>query len=702
MIYKLLKLRTLIGLLLCLTLMACSGGNEKDKGSGTGDGLEEAGPVSTESCLNSYDNVFNKPDFYDHGASFAIRKGDAACLSKLIQMGKLDVNQPITGFFESDPVLPIWRAINKNSLFFNRGKAHKIIKVLVDAGANLNIVNENGENPIHVALKHAEPQKYPSVAKYLIKTGKINVDQLDREGNAAINYVVKLKNSQILQSLIEANADLNVKPANGLQPLLTSIMSQWSEGSQQLIKNGADIRIRNFHNKNPLDLSIFYKMNTVSDLLINKMSKDELNMPTHRGAETYLSSAILYKTPAVIKKLLSKGVDVNISSESGNLPLHYVIELKIDEIQELIITNTNKSKINKLNQIGQSALHIASKKGASFALSLLIKNGANVNSVNRADSTPLHLSPNIEITRLLLDAGANINSVNSEGLTPIQISAKAENEPLLVYLINKGANLDGESPNGVKLLNLVVDKNMMQALSLLVTKVNLNIKNKKGKTALFYVKTVDALNVLVSNGADINVIDNSNNSIFTVLVKKCTKSFCKEGEGLDLIKKLTELNINVNHRLDHGGTVLTDVLKQKFSDNPATMVNLLEVLLDTDINLNIIDNDGANAIYYADTVEEIKRLKIGSLSGPVDLSIKSHRFESIFDYYSDLLKSPEARLKRLNYYLSETELEISELGNTQSKEYKILIDKRDQFKTDLRDVMAVIDEINSLVNALNS
>jgi ankyrin repeat protein len=74
---------------------------------------------------------------------------------------------------------------------------------------------------------------------------------------------------------------------------------------------------------------------------------------------------------------------------------------------------------------------------------LLITNGANVNAVDRNNSTPLHLASGsgiTEIAEILVENGANVNAVNISGLTPLQAAEMNGAKEIMELLIKHGGH----------------------------------------------------------------------------------------------------------------------------------------------------------------------------------------------------------------------------------------------------------------------
>ena len=78
-----------------------------------------------------------------------------------------------------------------------------------------------------------------------------------------------------------------------------------------------------------------------------------------------------------------------------------------------------------LKAAGQTALHMAARRGHAKSAELLIINGANINAKTATGVTPLHgavINGNKETVDLLIANGANINAKNKSGKPPLYYS----------------------------------------------------------------------------------------------------------------------------------------------------------------------------------------------------------------------------------------------------------------------------------------
>jgi ankyrin repeat protein len=88
-----------------------------------------------------------------------------------------------------------------------------------------------------------------------------------------------------------------------------------------------------------------------------------------------------------------------------------------------------------------------SKKTQQSALAkVLIECGANVNSQDTDNWTPLHFASKfgyLDAARLLLDHGADANALNNNHLTPMNLASSEHGHPEIVQLLLRcGANHD--------------------------------------------------------------------------------------------------------------------------------------------------------------------------------------------------------------------------------------------------------------------
>lgn len=100
----------------------------------------------------------------------------------------------------------------------------------------------------------------------------------------------------------------------------------------------------------------------------------------------------------------------------------------------------DKATLEYQNQLGETALMIASIKGSAKAAEQLIRLGAEV---NRAGWTPLHYaasSGHVELIRLLAEHHAYLDAASPNATTPLMMATRFNHRPAAAELIRLGAD----------------------------------------------------------------------------------------------------------------------------------------------------------------------------------------------------------------------------------------------------------------------
>jgi ankyrin repeat protein len=205
--------------------------------------------------------------------------------------------------------------------------------------------------------------------------------------------------------------------------------------------------------------------------------------------------AILFNNIKILELLLEKGTDINQKDGNGNTPLMTSIKLKNNKISKFLIEN-KKININMINNIGETALHIACNYEQDTIVDLLINQkdiDTNVQDLQNK-YTPLMYGVslnNFMITQMLInhikinflcqDVAGNtayhhgINEDVSEDLIRI-LDEKLEDKTETKNIYNL-TNLNGNT-----ILHLLLEKNIQINLKKYIENTNLNIQNYKGNT----------------------------------------------------------------------------------------------------------------------------------------------------------------------------------------------------------------------------
>ncbi len=396
------------------------------------------------------------------------------------------LKSPFVETFISDEQESLLPSLFKAALAADEKQVSELIK-------NGSDVNEKVESqkPVFLSLDH----------------GKGVYDKIDVSGWTALHMVSFLRKGDIASTLIEANADVNVKNSKGRTPIgvvfLTNLGSTLCLSHEEmialLIKKGAKVDIEDNDGKAPLDYAVERGSSKAAKIMIDA------------GAKHNLFSAIMLGDEKAVSKFLEDGADPNAALSNSLTPLHYAARYNRMGIAKLLISKG--AKVNALSKRKETPFFIV----ASFCipnvemLKLLIENGADVNMQDEDGRTPLEQVISLcrkqyhaEVAKLLISNGAKVNVKDTSNATPLIKASRDGLDDVVGILLENGAEVDSMSTSfyeGTSLMCAARYGNVKTIEVLLKFKANVNLINRDGKTALDLADTDEKKTLLKAHGA---------------------------------------------------------------------------------------------------------------------------------------------------------------------------------------------------------
>jgi ankyrin repeat protein len=137
-----------------------------------------------------------------------------------------------------------------------------IVKILVEAGVNINKKNTDG----NTALMCATRINNLEIVKYLVEAGaEINIVS---KYNNAINVAINNNYLEIVKYLVEHGADINLKNENdGRDAILNASSNGNLKMVKYLVEQGANVNVRDKYNYTPLIAAASTNLNLVRYLI---------------------------------------------------------------------------------------------------------------------------------------------------------------------------------------------------------------------------------------------------------------------------------------------------------------------------------------------------------------------------------------------------------------------------------------------------
>lgn len=235
----------------------------------------------------------------------------------------------------------------------------EVMRVLLDAGADINATIKNGET----ALIWAAHSGHVEGLKYLLRRG------------ANVNAICS-KDSSVYEALLTVDPNFSGK-CNAFN---ISYCRFFPEAMRALVEAGADPN--DMYCLDRLILILEDDNDFLKFLVDNGFN---LNMQDETGETLLLQSLIANKTE-IVEEVIKLGADVNVGSREGNItPLMLAVLKEDKKMVELLLKHGAKpdAVASTDDTQGITALHLAASKGNFHIVKLLLKHGA---TPDKADS----------------------------------------------------------------------------------------------------------------------------------------------------------------------------------------------------------------------------------------------------------------------------------------------------------------------------
>jgi ankyrin repeat protein len=250
-----------------------------------------------------------------------------------------------------------------------------------------------------------------------------------------------------------------------------------------------------------------------------------------------LGAAIILAKLNHIEESLLKLLDFIKSLKINTTILHIAVEYNISNLINYIIKKYNQD-IDLQDYLAWTPLHWAAWLNNSDIISILIKNGANIDAKGKNNETPIYLAAfkgNIEAVKILLDNKANVEIKTILGNAPLHMASYNEHIEVIsmmlshkadidirtdvrynsalhiaawhgkiksaVYLLDNGSDINAKTVNGCTPLHRAALNGQKSIIELLITRgVDINTYDELGRTPLYCAyknKHLDAYNILL-------------------------------------------------------------------------------------------------------------------------------------------------------------------------------------------------------------
>ena len=395
-----------------------------------------------------------------------------------------------------------------------------IFKLLIEAGADINAIDEFDMTPLMIAVK----DKKVEIIKHLLSIASIDVNIQSTFSKTALMFAFDSKNIEIIEMLLnDTRVDVNIQDKYGKIALMYALDLK----NNEIIKNVIS-KLNNINGKTAL-MNAFDSKNIEIIKMLLEDEHIDVNIQDKNG-KTVFMYAFGLQNIEIIKKVISKLNNINVKNQSGKTALGYAIHT---------VNNVNNEIIKHLLSIEYIDVNIPQDEKYRSALSCAC------------------YVRNIEIIKMLLDdKHVNVNMKSVDEKNPNNVNATGKTA--LIWAVDNYSK--DETHNIIKML--LEDE-----------RIDVNIQDKTEKTALMHVdkykiyetknmfnndnsdavksainaQNLEKIQMLFDKGSNednikYDITNNTNNTNNTKNKPRTLKDYAIETLNLNILKKIFKID----------------------------------------------------------------------------------------------------------------------------------------------------------------
>ena len=446
--------------------------------------------------------------------------------------------------------------------------------------ANFDMRRADGLAPLHFAAS----QGYTGLVHYLLQRGA-SVNIQNHSGAAPLHEAARAGSTAAALMLLQHGAEVNAQDAGGNTALHIAVPAEHHISMISLLTSwNIDLNRRDIHGDTPLHVLV--RLNRSPDVMRSLLWAGSVDVSVRniRG-QTALYLAVEENRIPLVQLLLESGSDIFAADNSGVTPFHVALRQRGAVLDALITSDT----VRQTDNTGNTILHIAMQAGIDTpTLANIVDRGAGVNVRNRDGDTALHIAARLnrrDAGEFILERGADIFYANAEGDSPLRI-ALTHRSGVLHWMFNP-TTVGARDATGNTMLHYVALWRMDAHIPLMIQQgISTESVNATGETPLFWAVHHDGastVRALLAAGANLNARDSIGNSALHSAVR--WNAMASTGALLDA-------GINVNVHSLNGTTPLHDAVR---FGNTA----IASVFINRGADLEVRDSAGNTPFMYA-------------------------------------------------------------------------------------------------------
>ncbi|XP_023313708.1 ankyrin-1-like [Trichogramma pretiosum] len=444
----------------------------------------------------------------------------------------------------------------------------EVIKLLLENGANLNLVDAKGSTPLHiicnkeVRYNDEDDHRHDLLRMFFevsnVKNQPIQVDAFDKEGSTPLHLALNrnIADRTIVTLLLRNGANPNLADAKGSTAL--HMICHLYKDRDEFAK-------------------MFFDISDENHLTVHIDAQDN-------WGRTPLHVSLDYVNTDMAEFLLKRGADPHLASSDGSTILHRICGRSTEDyyfVNRFFAILDEKRvtvQIDARDKFGRTPLHLALARNHKKSAKLLLRRGANPNLANAKGLTPLHtickdnhddddlddeddvdgdnngLAKSFFRINDEIQQTVQIDAIDRMGRTPLHFAVEYGYGVMTKLLLRKGANPNWADANGLTPLHVICkrDNEMDDELLKLFFKINddmeqtvqVNAQDSNGNTPLHMslgLSKKKSTELLLRRGADQNLANEDGSTPLHII--------CQTKDDDDLTKTYIKVNDDIQPTL---------------------------------------------------------------------------------------------------------------------------------------------------------
>jgi len=489
------------------------------------------------------------------------------------------------------------------------GNCLSVAKLLHTSDTDVDTPDSCGRTP----LIRASISGHATIVAQLLEK-KANPNAQDCHGRTAMHYASMRGHTSVIRVLLHArlNHSIDIEDKDGKSPLNLAMEGNNGAAVALLIFNGA----KDPDNDAKRNLEVSLRSGSSAAVKAKMDTREDINSRDNETGRTPLHWSIWRDSREGLKLLLNGGVDLEAKDNIGQTALDYAARKgRAEEVELLLRKGESQSLDNSITiktmnrqdvvrllldrgdnieakgNDDKTALGSAASNGYKATVRLLLDHSVDIKAKNNdLSGTALHSAASnghSETVQLLLDRGADIEAKGNDGVTPLHGAANDGHESTVKLLLDRGADIKAKSNDGTTALHGAANDGHESTVKLLLDR-GADIKAKSNDGAT-------ALHGAASNGHE---------STVKLLLDRGADIKAKNNDGVtplhgaasngheSTVKLLLDRDPNIKAKGNNGATALHGAASNGYED-------VVKLLLDQGADIEAKGNDGATALHDA-------------------------------------------------------------------------------------------------------